>query len=166
MTTVRTNWKPKIEEGERAEYELLSHIQVIYKQAYKKQGNFKEYDIFVSGDHSIEVKNDIKSDSTGNFAIEYMCDGKPSVILTTKANWWVFADSLKFYFFETKRLFDWLLSNKNCYKKTKAGDIDKEAMCLLVPKKILTNTSMSTPFLRDDFNYGVLQTILKNKPRY
>tara|TARA_R100001443_G_scaffold35589_8_gene49396 strand:- start:6814 stop:7248 length:435 start_codon:yes stop_codon:yes gene_type:complete len=38
----------------------------------------------------LEVKTDFKAYKTGNIAIEVECNGKPSGISTTEADWWLF----------------------------------------------------------------------------
>lgn len=38
----------------------------------------------------LEVKTDYKAYKTGNIAIEIECNGKPSGLSTTEANWWLF----------------------------------------------------------------------------
>ncbi len=38
----------------------------------------------------LEVKTDFKAYKTGNIAIEIECNGKPSGLATTEAEWWLF----------------------------------------------------------------------------
>ena len=38
----------------------------------------------------MEVKTDFKAHKTGNLAIEIECNGKPSGLSTTEAEWWLF----------------------------------------------------------------------------
>ena len=38
----------------------------------------------------LEVKTDFKAHKTGNIAIEIECNGKPSGLATTEAEWWLF----------------------------------------------------------------------------
>ena len=61
-----------------------------YKQ---KKGNFKPYDLIIthkSKTYKIEVKSDRQAGKTGNMAIEYECNGKPSGITTTEADYYVY----------------------------------------------------------------------------
>ncbi len=87
--------------GERLERYILNKIQQgqspllgdAFPDAYKIEGYFKEYDIYIpSIGLGIEVKQDKKSQHTGNYLIEIEFDGKPSALSTTKANYWVFHD--------------------------------------------------------------------------
>lgn len=78
--------------GEKIEQDVLNHIHNKYPKAYKIEGYFKEYDIYIPEiEKSVEVKQDYKSKYTGNLVVELTFNGKPSAILTTKADYWVFA---------------------------------------------------------------------------
>ena len=80
--------------GEAMKQEVLKEIQKKYPQAYKIEGYFKDYDIYIPElSKSVEVKRDYKSKDTGNLVIELTFDGKPSALLTTKADYWVFFSS-------------------------------------------------------------------------
>jgi hypothetical protein len=77
--------------GEAVELEVLKKIQTKYPRAYKIEGYFKDFDIYVPEiKNSVEVKYDYKSKETGNIVVELTFDGKPSAIFTTKADYWVF----------------------------------------------------------------------------
>jgi hypothetical protein len=55
------------------------------------EGQLKEtalYETLSGNGATIEVKRDYASSRTGNVAIELNCNGKPSGILATKADWW------------------------------------------------------------------------------
>jgi hypothetical protein len=52
-----------------------------------KQGEQHVLDI-LSGKYKVEVKRDIKVSKTGNVAIEYECNAKPSGISVTEAEWY------------------------------------------------------------------------------
>ena len=79
--------------GEQLEYHILKKIQKRYPQAKKIEGYFKGYDIFIPElQVRIEVKQDKKSQHTGNYVIETEFDGKPSALSTTEADYWVIFD--------------------------------------------------------------------------
>ena len=72
-------------------------------------GAFKPYDFRVDlrgiPDHPYfeerhEVKHDLESAKTGNVAIEYACNGKPSGIMTTLADVWDIVVGQKIYVIE------------------------------------------------------------------
>ena len=79
--------------GEELERHILKKIQKRYPKAKKIEGYFKGYDIFIPEIQvRIEVKQDKKSQHTGNYVIETEFDGKPSALSTTEADYWVIFD--------------------------------------------------------------------------
>ena len=79
--------------GEQLELRILKKIQKRYPQAKKIEGYFKGYDLYVPEiGLRIEVKQDKKSQHTGNYVIEIEYDGKPSALSTTEADYWVIYD--------------------------------------------------------------------------
>ena len=81
-----SKFKNDLETGKKFEREALAHIQKKYPKAYIKEGYFLEYDIYVPEiEIGIEVKSDAQYKVTGNFYVEYFCNGKPSGIATTTA---------------------------------------------------------------------------------
>ena len=79
--------------GEQLERHILKKIQKSYPLAKKIEGYFKGYDIFIPEiGVRIEVKQDKKSQYTGNYVIEIEYGGKPSALSTTEADYWVFWD--------------------------------------------------------------------------
>lgn len=160
MTSIKTNWDPRLKEGEEAEKELLAHIQRLYPTAKKIEGNFKDYDIYISDINTIEVKYDVKAQQTGNFAFEIRSHGIPSGLSTTKARWFVTVDTMKFYFFETVRLKDYIRTNWKYMKKVMGGD-DKSSQLVIIDRPSMANQSFSAPFFRNDFNYSVFESLMK-----
>tara|TARA_Y100000310_G_scaffold251091_1_gene257507 strand:- start:22 stop:483 length:462 start_codon:yes stop_codon:yes gene_type:complete len=87
--------------GERVERMVLNQIRTgrtpllgeAYPNAYKVEGYFKGYDLFVPEiEVRIEVKRDVKSQETGNLVIEIEYGGNASALATTEADYWVFWD--------------------------------------------------------------------------
>jgi len=107
-----SSFDQNVEQGERAEHDVLKSVQKKYPKAFKKNGHFKEYDIFVPEvGIGIEVKDDSRySSSTGNFFIEYEFNGKPSGISATQAQWWVQLDKEHMYWVPTETLEYWTKS--------------------------------------------------------
>ena len=67
------------------------------------KGEFKDYDLWIQrhGEEKVylEVKRDRRAITTGNLAIEFMCNNQPSGITATKADYWVhFVVSTNSYF--------------------------------------------------------------------
>lgn len=136
-------FKDDLRRGEQIELKLLSIIQSKYPNAYKVEGYFKDYDLFVPEvNKSVEVKSDEKSKSTGNILVEIEFNGKPSALSTTKADFWVWWDGYTFTWFIPEDI-------KKCIQDTNQqirefignGDtVPKKAY--LIKKEILYNYSL------------------------
>lgn len=75
------------------EYEKRSLLYLDYDTYKFIEGYFKEYDLEITKDGvktTIEVKSDKQASLTGNLAIEYECNKKPSGISTTTADFWIY----------------------------------------------------------------------------
>lgn len=71
--------------GEAYQREFLE----IMGGGYMVQGNFKPYDV-ICGGKKYEVKADRLTHKTGNIVIEFQCNGSPSGITATEADFWVY----------------------------------------------------------------------------
>ena len=93
-------------DGDTAEQHLLEHIQKLYPKAYREIGKVKEHDIVIPElQKTIEVKNDLKAEETGNIAIEISKkDGTPTGINVSTANWWAIFANKELFFLERKKL--------------------------------------------------------------
>jgi len=77
--------------GEQGELFVLEKLHYKYPKAYKVQGYYKEWDLFIpEKDVGIEVKSDRATHKTGNVVIENKYGDAPSGIETTKAAWWAY----------------------------------------------------------------------------
>jgi hypothetical protein len=84
-----------LDAGIAIELEVLNIIQKKYPKAYKIDGLFSGYDLFVPElNIGVEVKSDKKSLKTGNIVIEIEFNGKPSALSVTTAKYWVIYDGL------------------------------------------------------------------------
>ena len=91
--TARKNFKESLTVGRDSEEAVCAKIQKKYPKAYVVKGYCKEHDIHIPEvDKTVEVKQDKKSNYTGNIVVEIEFDGKPSALSTTKADYWVFDD--------------------------------------------------------------------------
>ena len=94
-----------LKRGEQIELKVLSMIKKKYPQAYKVEGYFKDYDIYIPEiDKRIEVKSDEQSKHTGNILIEVEFNNKPSALSTTKADFWVWWDGSEFAWFTVDKI--------------------------------------------------------------
>ncbi len=84
-------WKTDLELGQSYEDEairLLGGSGRTIKKAPKDKA-FSDWD-FCLDDESFEVKADRLAHRTGNLVIEHTCNGRPSGIRSTKAEWWCY----------------------------------------------------------------------------
>lgn len=142
-TTIKTNFSKTLKQGDENELRLISMLSLIYEDVskYLPGENSKDGDIYIKDINCLlEVKYDILSKTTGNFALEFMFRWAKSGILTTKSQYIVFSDDFNHYILRVKDLLDWLSDNKGVYKKVSGGD-DNESMMLLVPRKDLIGRS-------------------------
>ena len=85
------NFKQDLIQGHIYELKSLNYLEYdtyIHDKAYRK-----EYDLIIIKDDKqikIEVKSDKQASKTGNLAIEYECNNKPSGITSTEADFWMY----------------------------------------------------------------------------
>jgi len=85
--------------GKNYEYIVLHNLQKKFPAAFKIEGAFKEYDIFIpEKEFGIEVKFDGKSNETGNILIELEFPiGTLSGLSTTKSKYWIITDGKDYF---------------------------------------------------------------------
>ena len=74
-------------------YEMRSLMYMEHDTYEQKQGKFKPYDLIITKDGietKIEVKSDRQAGRTGNMAIEFECNNKPSGITSTEADYYIY----------------------------------------------------------------------------
>lgn len=119
--------------GQELEQKILQTIRKKYPTAVLVPGKFKPYDIFIpEKDLKIEVKVDYKSQETGNIIIELYMFGKPSALLSTKADYWIIHTGRENLWIEPKRILECILLN-NIHVKNILGDGDDQTKkaCLI-----------------------------------
>jgi len=120
-------FKEDLEDGHNAEQDVLKLIKAQYPSARILEGYCKEMDIFVpENGKSYEVKKDFKSKYTGNLVVEIAMYGKPSALITSKAQTWVFVTHTKYIFIARDRIKDCIIEN-NLQFRTFVGNGDTEA---------------------------------------
>lgn len=132
-----------LEVGKKIEYRVLSWIQQKYQEAFIMEGNFKYFDIYIPEiDKRVEVKKDEKSLETGNFLIEVYHYGKPSGLITTRADYWVFYDATDFFWITPNQLKNIILVNGFPLREFigKGDEVPKKAY--LVPKEFVIEKSL------------------------
>ncbi len=84
------DFKESLKQGIELEKEFLAIIQKKYPCATLINA-FKGYDIWIPEiSIGIEIKRDLKSKETGNILVEIEFNNKPSALMTTTAQYWVF----------------------------------------------------------------------------
>lgn len=97
--------------GIKVEDLVLQRIQKKYPKAYRIEGYCKEYDLWIPEvEKGIEVKYDPMSNQTGNIVVEIEMFGKPSALMATKADHWIFYDDNVFVSITPSEI-------KNCIKE-------------------------------------------------
>ena len=132
-----TTFKQDLQRGINVEHKVLSILKKTYPSA-SLIDKYKGYDIWIPETHkSVEVKYDPMSNTTGNVVIEIWMYEKPSALLTTTADYWVFHDDNVFVSIPPKRIFECIMINEIPLRIfTGKGDtVNKKAY--LVPKDLL-----------------------------
>ena len=131
-------FKIDLERGHQVEDELLQIIQEKYPKAYRHIGYNKDYDLYIPEiEKSVEVKSDFKSKYTGNIVVEIEFNGKPSALMTTKADYWVWNDGFDFTWFKPQDIMKCLLLENIPQKQFVAKGDSKSKRAYLVKKEIL-----------------------------
>jgi len=105
ITKPKEHFEKSLYIGKNVEQIVCDKINKKYPKAHVIQEYCKGYDIFVPETNmKIEVKQDKKSNYSGNFVVETEFNGKPSGISTTEADYWVFYDGSCFIWITPDRL--------------------------------------------------------------
>jgi len=98
--------------GQNTEQKVLELLKTQYPSAFVINVYCKEFDIFVPEKlRGYEVKQDFKSEYTGNFVVEISMYGKPSGLMTSKAHAWIFVTPSQYVFVERERIRDCIIEN-------------------------------------------------------
>ena len=119
---MREKFVKDLETGKVYEKKALELIHKKYPKAFIQDGYFLEWDIYIPElDMGVEVKSDAQYKKTGNFYVEYECNGKPSGIAATKAKYYyIYLDKL--YILKTEDLKNKCRKYLNTKKDKKGGD--------------------------------------------
>ena len=148
------------------EYEKRSLLYLDYDTHEFIKGYHKEYDLEIIKDDkkiTIEVKSDKQASLTGNLAIEYKCNKKPSGITSTTADFWVYfivySDREECYKIPTEELKELV---KGC-KKVSGGDGMRSRMYLL-NKSIVQKYLINFKNKKDKANY-IIPSMTDQQPK-
>jgi len=126
-------FKQDLEKGHLAEKSVLDFVRSKHPKSYRVAGEEPELDIIVAEEAvGIEVKYDPRSIDTGNFVVE-IYHNKPSGILVTRSEVWVFHDGVNQHWINTSVLINAVLKHCESTAIFKAGDDRHEKYVFLVP---------------------------------
>jgi hypothetical protein len=130
-----------LERGLEIEKKVLKVIQKKYPQAQILTA-LKEYDIWIPEiEKGIEVKYDPMSCKTGNIVIEFEMNGKPSALMATGADWWIFYDGEVMFSITPREIIQVIFNKMLTYRMfTGIGDMYAKK-AFLVPKEWLIEKS-------------------------
>jgi len=135
------NFKESLAIGHSSEDAVCEKIQKKYPRAHVMEGYCKGYDIYVPETRrKVEVKQDKKSNFTGNIVIEIEFNGKPSALSTTEAHYWVFDDGEK-YMWITPATLRQIIEPLRPVKFVGNGD-NKSKLAYLVKKDIIISNCL------------------------
>ena len=100
-------WEEKKGEGDEFEKIAANDIRMKkYPTAYvdDRGKKFDWWDIYVSDTIKIECKNDKKGFTTHNICIEVGCNGKPSGLNVTEAEYWLISGGVKTFLIKTTEI--------------------------------------------------------------
>ncbi len=139
-----------LQEGKITEKYVLKGIKKKYPKAYMVKGYCKEHDIVIPElAQTVEVKQDQKSNYTGNYVIEVFMFGKPSGLLSSTATYWVFSDGEKLTWTTRDIIKDKiLLEGYKLVTFTGKGDTEPKK-AYLVPKEAIESTALRVIKLDD-----------------
>lgn len=99
---------------------------------------FKGYDIWIPEiDKAVEVKYDPMSQETGNIVVEIEMYGKPSGLMATQADYWVFYDGEMFVIMPVKHIFKCIFDCKLQYVEFVGKGDTRSKKAFLVDKNTL-----------------------------
>ena len=132
------NFDKDYEDGNNIEKLVLNLILKKYPKAYIKEGYFKGWDIHIPEvDKTVEVKFDRVAETGKNILIEIESNNEPSGMSTTKADFWVIYDNIKFYWFKTEQIRKCIYDNKLHWREYKANQDNKLKKAYMINKELL-----------------------------
>ena len=136
---MNNTFQEDLKRGIDIELQVLNIIQKKYPSA-SLINKFKGYDIWIPEiSKSIEVKSDLKSNYTNNIVVEIEMFGKPSGLMITTADYWVFYDGKKYVLIEPMEIIKCIFLNKLNYVEFIGNGDTASKKAFLVKKDILFN---------------------------
>lgn len=134
-------FKEDLSKGQIAEHSVLEFIRTKHPQSYRVAGKESELDIVITEEAlGVEVKYDPRSLETGNFVVE-LYHYKPSGILTTRSDVWVFHDGINQHWISTAVLIDVCMQQCDNNAIFTAGEDWEEKYVFLLPVDLVKANS-------------------------
>lgn len=132
-TNSTQNFKKDLQRGRKIEEKILDICKQKYPCSVLIDGKFKDYDLFIpETNKKLEIKGDYRSCETGNIIIELMMFGKPSALLTTKADYWVVYTGKELLWITPIKIIECItVNNINSRTLTGQGDTASKVACLI-----------------------------------
>ena len=126
-----------MQRGLNIELKFLDLIRKKYPSASLIH-KYKGYDVWVPElDESVEVKYDPMSNNTGNIVVEIEMFGKPSGLMSTTADYWVFHDDIDFVIMKPMDIVNCIFLNKLKFVEFVGTGDTASKKAFLVPKQLL-----------------------------
>jgi hypothetical protein len=138
------SFQSDLERGIQVEEKLVDILIEKYPCTTIIKG-FKGYDIWIPEKKlGIESKLDLKSNETGNIVVEIEMYDKPSGLMTTTADYWVFYDGKTFEFIKPMDIIRCIFDCELTYRKFVSTGDTKPKKAFLIKKDILYKYSSKT----------------------
>lgn len=126
-----------MQRGINIELKFLDLIRKKYPSASLIH-KYKGYDVWVPElKESVEVKYDPMSNNTGNIVVEIEMFGKPSGLMSTTADYWVFHDDIDFVIMKPMDIVNCIFLNKLKFVEFVGTGDTASKKAFLVPKQLL-----------------------------
>ena len=133
LTNSTQNFNKDLQRGRKIEEKILNICKQKYPCSVLIDGKFKDYDLFIpETNKKLEIKGDYRSCETGNIIIELMMFGKPSALLTTKADYWVVYTGKELLWITPIKIIECItINNISSRTLTGQGDTASKVACLI-----------------------------------
>lgn len=128
-----------LEIGLSREHKIIKMCEELGHKPISIKGKFKGYDFFVADTKlAYEVKYDPKSKETGNLVIEIEMYGKPSGLMSTIADWWIFDTDKELITISPEQIKDCIVTeNPKLVQFTGPGDDVPKKAYLIRKEKLM-----------------------------
>ena len=106
-----SEFKTSLDIGKIRELMLVDFFRAQGHKPIPIPGKFTGFDFFLANTkEGYEVKQDWKAHYSGNLVVEVEMYGKPSGLMATTADWWIFDTKTEFIFITPRKLKDLIVS--------------------------------------------------------